>query len=44
LEVIAYRVVEAERPEVREFLSRQWPLADRRLSVPRLDGCQSDCE
>jgi GNAT superfamily N-acetyltransferase len=37
LKVIAYRVVEAERPEVREFLSREWPLADRRLFGRELD-------
>ena len=28
-QVIACRAVEAERPEVREFLAREWPLADR---------------
>ena len=36
-QVIAYRVVEAERPEVREFLSREWPRADRRLFGRDLD-------
>ena len=36
-QVIAYRVVEAEHPEVREFLSREWPRADRRLFGRDLD-------
>ena len=36
-EVIACRVVEADQPEVREFLSREWPLADRRLFGRDLD-------
>jgi GNAT superfamily N-acetyltransferase len=36
-EVIACRVVEADRPEVREFLSREWAVADRRLFGPDLD-------
>ncbi|HET9291763.1 MAG TPA: hypothetical protein VFQ49_11825, partial [Actinomycetes bacterium] len=36
-EAITYRVAEAERPEVREFLSREWPLADRRLFGRELD-------
>jgi ribosomal protein S18 acetylase RimI-like enzyme len=30
-QVIACRVVEAEHPEVREFMAREWPAADRRL-------------
>jgi GNAT superfamily N-acetyltransferase len=34
---IACRVAEAERPEVREFLSREWPLADRGLFGADLD-------
>jgi len=38
VETIAYRVVETERPEVREFLSREWPLADRRLFGRELDS------
>jgi GNAT superfamily N-acetyltransferase len=33
----ACRVVEAEHPEVREFLAAQWPLADRRLFGTVLD-------
>jgi GNAT superfamily N-acetyltransferase len=28
---VACRVAEAETPEVRRFLAREWPLADRRL-------------
>jgi GNAT superfamily N-acetyltransferase len=36
-EVIACRVVEPDRPEVREFLSREWAVADRRLFGPDLD-------
>lgn len=36
-EAITYRVAEAVRPEVREFLSREWPLADRRLFGRELD-------
>jgi GNAT superfamily N-acetyltransferase len=36
-QVIACRVVEAEHPEVREFLSREWPRADRRLFGQDLD-------
>ena len=35
--MIACRVVEADRPEVREFLSREWAVADRRLFGPDLD-------
>jgi GNAT superfamily N-acetyltransferase len=35
--VIAYRVVEAEHPEVRAFLAREWPLADRGLFGADLD-------
>jgi len=31
------RVVEAEHPEVREFLAREWAVADRRLFGPDLD-------
>jgi GNAT superfamily N-acetyltransferase len=34
---IACRVVEAEHPELREFLSREWPVADRRLFGVDLD-------
>jgi GNAT superfamily N-acetyltransferase len=37
LHTVVYRVVERERPEVREFLSREWPLADRRLFGQELD-------
>ena len=36
-EVIACRVVEAEHPEVREFLSREWPRAERHLFGQDLD-------
>jgi GNAT superfamily N-acetyltransferase len=36
-EAVAYRVVEREHPEVREFLSREWPLADRRLFGREMD-------
>ncbi|MFL6269146.1 MAG: GNAT family N-acetyltransferase [Actinomycetes bacterium] len=36
-EVIACRVVEADHPELREFLAREWALADRRLFGPDLD-------
>ena len=36
-QLIACRVVEAERPEVREFLAREWPLADRGLFGADLD-------
>ena len=36
-EVIACRVVDADRPEVREFLAREWAAADRRLFGPGLD-------
>ena len=36
-QVIACRAVEAERPEVREFLAREWPLADRGLFGADLD-------
>jgi GNAT superfamily N-acetyltransferase len=36
-EVIACRVVEADHPEVREFLAREWAVADRRLFGPGLD-------
>jgi GNAT superfamily N-acetyltransferase len=35
--VAACRVAEDESPEVREFLARQWPLADRRLFGDDLD-------
>jgi GNAT superfamily N-acetyltransferase len=31
------RVVEADHPELREFLAREWPLADRRLFGADLD-------
>jgi GNAT superfamily N-acetyltransferase len=34
---LACRVVEAEGPEVREFLAREWPLADRGLFGADLD-------
>jgi GNAT superfamily N-acetyltransferase len=34
---VACRVVEAEHPEVREFLAREWALADRRLFGDDLD-------
>ncbi len=36
-QVIACRVVEADHPEVREFLSREWPRADRHLFGRDLD-------
>ena len=36
-QVIACRVVEAELPEVREFLAREWALADRGLFGADLD-------
>ncbi|HEY6707805.1 MAG TPA: hypothetical protein VJB61_09455, partial [Actinomycetota bacterium] len=36
-QVVACRVVEGERPEVREFLAREWPLADRGLFGADLD-------
>jgi GNAT superfamily N-acetyltransferase len=36
-EVIACRVVDADRLEVREFLAREWAAADRRLFGPGLD-------
>jgi GNAT superfamily N-acetyltransferase len=35
--MVACRVVEAEHPEVREFLAREWALADRRLFGADLD-------
>ena len=35
--LIACRVVEAEHPEVREFMAREWPAADRRLFGADLD-------
>ena len=35
--LVACRVVEDEHPEVREFLAREWPLADRRLFGEGLD-------
>jgi GNAT superfamily N-acetyltransferase len=35
--VVACRVVEAETLEVRRFLAREWPLADRRLFGGHLD-------
>ena len=34
---VACRVAEAEHPEVREFMSREWPGADRRLFGADLD-------
>jgi len=34
---VACRVAEAETPEVRRFLAREWPLADRRLFGEDLD-------
>jgi GNAT superfamily N-acetyltransferase len=34
---VACRVVAAETPEVRRFLAREWPLADRRLFGEDLD-------
>jgi GNAT superfamily N-acetyltransferase len=36
-DVVACRVAEDEHPEVREFLARQWPLADRHLFGDDLD-------
>jgi GNAT superfamily N-acetyltransferase len=36
-QAVACRVVEAEHPEVREFLAREWLLADRRLFGADLD-------
>jgi GNAT superfamily N-acetyltransferase len=36
-QVVACRVVEADHPEVREFLSREWPRADRHLFGRDLD-------
>ena len=36
-EAIACRVVEAEHPELREFMAREWPAADRRLFGADLD-------
>mgnify|MGYP003289045721 CR=1 FL=1 len=36
-EVIACRVVEADHPELRAFLAREWAAADRRLFGPDLD-------
>jgi len=35
--VLACRVLAAERPEMREFLAREWPLADRGLFGADLD-------
>jgi GNAT superfamily N-acetyltransferase len=35
--VVACRVLEEETPEVRQFLAREWPLADRRLFGEELD-------
>jgi GNAT superfamily N-acetyltransferase len=34
---VVCRVVEAEHPQVREFLAREWAVADRRLFGPDLD-------
>ena len=36
-ELIACRVVEAEHPELREFMAREWAAADRRLFGADLD-------
>ena len=36
-QAVACRVVDAEQPEVGEFLAREWPLADRRLFGADLD-------
>ena len=36
-DVLACRVVSDEPPEVREFLAREWPRADRRLFGAELD-------
>jgi GNAT superfamily N-acetyltransferase len=36
-DVVTCRVVPADHPEVREFLAREWPLADRRLFGAELD-------
>ena len=36
-EPVTCRVVEADGPEVREFLAREWPLADRHLFGADLD-------
>ena len=36
-QLVTCRVVAAERPEVREFLAREWPLADRGLFGADLD-------
>src|SRR5215208_2974938 len=36
-EIIACRVVEADHPELRAFLAREWAAADRRLFGPDLD-------
>ena len=36
-QAIACRVVEAEHPEIREFMAREWPAADRRLFGTGLD-------
>ena len=36
-ELIVCRVVEAEHPELREFMAREWPAADRRLFGADLD-------
>jgi GNAT superfamily N-acetyltransferase len=35
--LIACRVVEVEHPELREFMAREWPAADRRLFGADLD-------
>jgi hypothetical protein len=36
-QLVTCRVVAAQQPEVREFLAREWPLADRRLFGADLD-------
>ena len=36
-EVVACRVLEAEHPGLREFMAREWPVADRRLFGADLD-------
>ena len=36
-QLVTCRVVAVEQPEVREFLAREWPLADRRLFGADLD-------
>ena len=36
-ETVACRVLEAEHPELRQFMAREWPVADRRLFGADLD-------